>query len=100
MTSRLQVMKFGGTSAMLLASRGRHRLSPMQQSRADASQLHLGHCGRCPSRFVRSGKYRDVILPMMVLRRLDAILEPTKKSPIRLQRSSGVPEDEPEGDAP
>ena len=25
------------------------------------------------------GKYRDVILPMMVLRRLDAVLEPTKK---------------------
>lgn len=28
--------------------------------------------------FVR-GKYRDVILPMFVLRRLDAVLEPTKK---------------------
>jgi type I restriction enzyme M protein len=28
--------------------------------------------------FVR-GKYRDVILPMSVLRRLDAVLEPTKK---------------------
>jgi type I restriction enzyme M protein len=26
------------------------------------------------------GKYRDVILPMTVLRRLDAVLEPTKKS--------------------
>src|SRR5579859_1827987 len=26
------------------------------------------------------GKYRDVILPMIVLRRLDAILEPTKKA--------------------
>jgi type I restriction enzyme M protein len=26
------------------------------------------------------GKYRDVILPMMVLRRLDAVLEPTKKA--------------------
>lgn len=26
------------------------------------------------------GKYRDVILPMTVLRRLDAILEPTKKA--------------------
>jgi type I restriction enzyme M protein len=25
------------------------------------------------------GKYRDVILPMVVLRRLDAVLEPTKK---------------------
>ncbi len=29
--------------------------------------------------FVR-GKYRDVILPMCVLRRLDAVLEPTKKA--------------------
>ncbi len=28
--------------------------------------------------FVR-GKYRDVILPMFVLRRLDAVLEPTQK---------------------
>ena len=29
--------------------------------------------------FIR-GKYRDVILPMCVLRRLDAVLEPTKKA--------------------
>ncbi len=28
--------------------------------------------------FVR-GKYRDVILPMTVVRRLDALLEPTKR---------------------
>ena len=26
------------------------------------------------------GKYRDVILPMTVLRRLDAVLEPTKQT--------------------
>jgi len=26
------------------------------------------------------GKYRDIILPMVVLRRLDALLEPTKKA--------------------
>ena len=26
------------------------------------------------------GKYRDVILPMTVLRRLDSVLEPTKKA--------------------
>lgn len=26
------------------------------------------------------GKYRDVILPMIVLRRLDALLEPTKEA--------------------
>ena len=29
--------------------------------------------------FVR-GKYRDVILPMCVIRRLDAVLEPTKQA--------------------
>ena len=31
--------------------------------------------------FVR-GKYRDVILPMTVIRRLDAVLEPTKQQVI------------------
>ena len=31
------------------------------------------------------GKYRDVILPMMVLRRLDAVLEPTKKAVLELK---------------
>ena len=31
------------------------------------------------------GKYRDVILPMMVLRRLDAILEPKKKAVIDMK---------------
>ena len=31
------------------------------------------------------GKYRDVILPMMVLRRLDAVLEPTKKAVLTLK---------------
>jgi len=33
------------------------------------------------------GKYRDVILPMMVLRRLDAILEPKKKTVIDMKAS-------------
>jgi type I restriction enzyme M protein len=33
------------------------------------------------------GKYRDVILPMTVLRRLDAILEPTKKGVIDMKAS-------------
>jgi type I restriction enzyme M protein len=35
------------------------------------------------------GKYRDVILPMVVLRRLDALLEPTKAAvmeEVRFQR--------------
>ena len=29
------------------------------------------------------GKYRDVILPMTVLRRLDAVLEPTKQKVLK-----------------
>jgi type I restriction enzyme M protein len=28
----------------------------------------------------KRGKYRDVILPMTVIRRLDAVLEPTKQA--------------------
>src|SRR5205814_3393819 len=31
------------------------------------------------------GKYRDVILPMTVLRRLDAVLEPTKKNVLEMK---------------
>lgn len=37
-------------------------------------------------RFVR-GKYRDVILPMTVLRRLDAVLEPTKDAVLKMAKS-------------
>jgi len=33
------------------------------------------------------GKYRDVILPMMVLRRLDAVLEPTKQAVLDMRTS-------------
>ncbi len=33
------------------------------------------------------GKYRDVILPMTVLRRLDAVLEPTKEAVLDMKRS-------------
>ncbi len=33
------------------------------------------------------GKYRDVILPMIVLRRLDAVLEPTKQAVLDLKAS-------------
>src|SRR5438034_1398740 len=33
------------------------------------------------------GKYRDVILPMMVLRRLDAVLEPTKQAVLEMKTS-------------
>ncbi len=31
------------------------------------------------------GKYRDIILPFTVLRRLDAILEPTKEAVLQMQ---------------
>ena len=33
------------------------------------------------------GKYRDVILPMTVLRCLDAVLEPTKKDVIQMKEN-------------
>src|SRR5215210_5091673 len=33
------------------------------------------------------GKYRDVILPMIVLRRLDAVLEPTKSEVLGMKAS-------------
>ncbi|MBI5872880.1 MAG: SAM-dependent DNA methyltransferase [Candidatus Omnitrophica bacterium] len=33
------------------------------------------------------GKYRDVILPMTVIRRLDAVLEPTKQAVIKMKES-------------
>src|SRR5215218_8274026 len=36
--------------------------------------------------FVRS-KYRDVILPMTVLRRLDAVLEPTKQAVLEMKEA-------------
>ena len=35
------------------------------------------------------GKYRDVILPMTVLRRLDAVLEPTKQAAARHESQAG-----------
>lgn len=34
----------------------------------------------------KRGKYRDVILPMTVLRRLDSVLEPTKQEVLRLKK--------------
>src|SRR4051794_18090675 len=33
------------------------------------------------------GKYRDVILPMVVLRRLDAVLEPTKANVLTMREA-------------
>ena len=35
------------------------------------------------------GKYRDVILPMTVIRRLDAVLEPTKDAVLRMKAHAG-----------
>ncbi len=32
------------------------------------------------------GKYRDVIIPMTVIRRLDAVLEPTKEAVLRMKK--------------
>ena len=32
------------------------------------------------------GKYRDVILPMTVIRRLDAVLEPSKEAVLKLSK--------------
>lgn len=46
------------------------------------------------------GKYRDVILPMVVLRRLDALLEPTKEAvleEVKFQKEAGFTELDPEG---
>ena len=37
------------------------------------------------------GKYRDVILPMIVLRRLDAVLEDGKQAVLSMRRSSTTP---------
>lgn len=36
------------------------------------------------------GKYRDVILPMVVIRRLDAVLEPTKQSVLDMKKTLDV----------
>ena len=33
------------------------------------------------------GKYRDIILPMTVLRRLDVILEPTKQDVLQMKQT-------------
>jgi type I restriction enzyme M protein len=37
------------------------------------------------------GRYRDVILPMIVLRRLDAVLEPTKPAVLQMKTTAPVP---------
>jgi type I restriction enzyme M protein len=39
----------------------------------------------------RRGKYPDVILPMCVLRRLDAVLEPTKKAVLKTHQMLNAP---------
>src|SRR3954447_23555785 len=36
------------------------------------------------------GKYRDVILPMTVIRRLDAVLEPTKQNVLEMKKNLDI----------
>jgi hypothetical protein len=43
-------------------------------------ELHRGIADDCLRDVYVRGKYRDVILPMTVIRRLDAVLEDTKDS--------------------
>ena len=49
------------------------------------------------------GKYRDVILPMTVLRRLDAVLEPTKKAVLDMKAAmdrAGIADQDPRSARP
>ena len=46
------------------------------------------------------GKYRDVILPMTVLRRLDAVLEPTKQAVLDTKAMLDRDENHPAGRRP
>ena len=39
----------------------------------------------CSGTCTSVGKYRDVILPMVVIRRLDAVLEPTKDAVLKMR---------------
>lgn len=43
----------------------------------------------------KRGKYPDVILPMCVLRRMDAVLEPTKKAVLDTKAMRDTPESPP-----
>ena len=60
-----------------IADRTRHEPQPDRQ-------LHLGRGGSHP-RHLQAGKYRDVILPLTVLRRLDCVLAPTKRRVLAVQ---------------
>nr|WP_187971544.1 type I restriction-modification system subunit M N-terminal domain-containing protein [Aquibium microcysteis] len=59
------------TEPMRCLARGRSAAARAPRASIDGSGVDTLHL------YVR-GKYRDVILPMMVLRRLDAVLEPIK----------------------
>ena len=54
-------------------------------ARADRG-LHLGIADDVLRDLYVRGKYRDVILPMTVLRRFDAVLEPTKQAVLEMKR--------------
>lgn len=51
----------------------------------------------------KRGKYPDVILPMCVLRRMDAVLEPTKKAVLETKQmldQAGITEQRPRSPPP
>jgi len=58
--------------------------SDMEQGQLNWGQLHLGHRRRCPARLIRSRKVPRRHLP---LRRLDAVLEPTKQAVLDMKAS-------------
>jgi hypothetical protein len=53
-------------------------------------ELHLGIADDVLRDLFKRGKYADVILPMTVLRRLDAVLEPTKKAVLDMRAKLDV----------
>lgn len=87
MRSRLQVMKFGGNSVGDAACIARAGQIYRQCSKAEPMRHNF--IWGIADDFLRDlyvrCKYRDVILPMMVLRRLDAILESTKKAVMEMK---------------
>src|SRR5262249_21007989 len=61
-------------------------LTPMDQAQHDAIANFIWNIADDVLRdvYVR-GKYRDVILPMTVIRRIDAVLEPTKQAVLAMK---------------
>ena len=59
----------------------------MESTQLNWIENYLGYSGRCGTRCICRGKYRDVILPMVVIRRLDAVLEPTKQAVLDMKET-------------